>query len=457
MQTWNQVQILAHLSALERPNLIWGARHGLERETLRVNPDGTLALTPHPNGLSNPLTDSNVTTDFSDSQLELVTAPFDSVDAVLSNLAAIHRRVLSGLENEEKLWPNSMPCILPAVEKIPIATYGDSAEGKEKEIYRRGLALRYGKAVQMLCGVHYNLSFSGDLWRFLQQSFGEKESLQEFKNEACLALIRNFIRQRWWLAYLTAATPNHHSTYSCRYTHGPASKNTISVRMSRCGYHNPKVVPICYNSFTSHVESLEKAVNTPYPPYRALGLEKNGEKLQLNDHLFQLPNEYYFPIRMKPLPGTGSFLDGLKKRGVAYLELRLLDIDPHEATGVNADSLRLSHLFLLHCLLSQSPHLSPHDHAQADNKQEFVALNGQAALPESYQREGEALLQAMVPLSKLLGAAYEKTLAHFTQQFKHPTILPWRRTLDEMEAREQDFIAYNLAKATAHQQTLQHE
>jgi len=457
MMTWNQTNIFKVLERTNSLELLRKGQHGLERETLRVNEDGSLALTPHPQSLSDPMTAPHITTDFSDSQLELVTEPHDSIEEVLEALKGIHQRVLKGLKNDEQLWPGSMPCILPDSNLIPIARYGDGDAAEQKEVYRRGLARRYGKYIQMLCGVHYNVSFNDELWLELHQAFGEGVDLQDFKNQRSLALVRNFIRQRWLLAYLTGATPFKHKSYHCKSMPCDKEQNTIALRLSRCGYHNPEEVPICYNGFESHIASVDKAVATPHPPYTALGLEKNGERVQLNDHLFQLPNEYYFPIRMKPKPHADGFLEGLRESGVLYLELRLLDVDPHSAIGVDEQSLRLSHLFMLHCWLNESPDLSACDHKAADEDQEFVAVHGRTELPKRYQTEGLAILKSMQTLASHLGAEYVKTLAYFTDQFEYSTSLPWQRMLDEMYAGNHNFIEHHLAKAQTHVSTLKND
>lgn len=448
---WNQNTILEVLKKSGQTGLLGIGKHGLERETLRTNSDGTLALSPHPKDLSDPLTDPHITTDFSESQMELVTAPFSSIDQALESLTEIHRQTIAGLENGEQLWPASMPCILPDPSLIPIARFGTGPEAAKRETYRRGLALRYGAYVQMLCGVHYNLSFSEDLWEHLHDQFGAEQSLADFKNQRAMGLVRNFIRQRWLLVYLLGATPKRHASFRCSKMAQFPPENAIALRLSRCGYHNPAEVKIDYNDFTDHLASVEAAMATPHPPYRALGLEKEGVPQQLNDHLLQLANEYYFPIRMKPAFHPDSFLTGLKETGVSYFELRILDVDPHEPTGVNPRGLRLSHVFLLHCLLSESPLLTPAAYRDTEKDQEQVAVYGQAGLPGPLQRAGHKLLSELQDIARFMGADYEEDLAFFMAEFSAPKNLPWKKILTEMEQDQSDFIEYNLAKSQQHQ------
>jgi glutamate--cysteine ligase len=131
-----------------------GIRRGIEKESLRVNPDGTLAQTPHPKALGSPLTHPHITIDFSEAQLELITSPQPSVDTCLEELTQIHQVVYRHI-GDEVLWCGSMPCNLPADNLIPIGRFGYSNVGRAKTVYRLGLAHRYGRRMQAISGIHY--------------------------------------------------------------------------------------------------------------------------------------------------------------------------------------------------------------------------------------------------------------------------------------------------------------
>src|SRR3954463_5483471 len=68
-------------------------RRGIEKESLRVRPDGSLATTPHPPALGPPLTPPHITPDLSESQLELITGVHAEVDRCLEELTRIHQFV----------------------------------------------------------------------------------------------------------------------------------------------------------------------------------------------------------------------------------------------------------------------------------------------------------------------------------------------------------------------------
>ena len=170
------------------PGVLQGIRRGIEKESLRVRPDGTLAATAHPTGLGSALTHPHITTDFSEAQLELITGVHAGVESCLEELTAIHQEVYRQI-GDELLWCASMPCGLPAEDAIPIGRYGRSNVGQAKTVYRIGLAHRYGRRMQTISGIHYNFSLPG------------------VSNEAYFALIRNFRRQSWLLLYLFGASP----------------------------------------------------------------------------------------------------------------------------------------------------------------------------------------------------------------------------------------------------------
>ena len=126
-----------------------GIRRGIEKESLRTQPSGALALTPHPAPLGSALTHPHITTDFSESQLELITGVHAGVEACLEELTQVHQFVYRTL-GDEMLWVGSMPCGLPTDETIPIGVYGSSNVGRAKSIYRMGLGHRYGRRMQTI-------------------------------------------------------------------------------------------------------------------------------------------------------------------------------------------------------------------------------------------------------------------------------------------------------------------
>lgn len=174
------------------PESILTAGFGVEREGLRVTPQGRLALTPHPPIFGDKLKNPYITTDFSESQIELVTPVFYSVDETYDFLEALTDIVIGEIdENNELFWPYSMPCNIPDDNQIPIASY-QGEEGKKARAYREKLMVKYGGKRQLISGIHYNFSFSEELLTTIWQELGTKKTYQEFKDCIYLKVLRNF-------------------------------------------------------------------------------------------------------------------------------------------------------------------------------------------------------------------------------------------------------------------------
>ena len=150
-RNWNFSQRL-DLFTRDTSRLLLDGKWGLEKESQRVVASGELAMTDHPAAFGPKLDNPHITVDFAESQIELITSPFASVEGAFEELNNLQLHVEAEL-GEELLWPLSMPPKLPTEESIPLARFGDSEEGREKEVYRSGLSLRYGKKMQMVSGI----------------------------------------------------------------------------------------------------------------------------------------------------------------------------------------------------------------------------------------------------------------------------------------------------------------
>jgi glutamate--cysteine ligase len=346
-----------------------GMRRGVEKESLRVDDAGVLAATPHPAALGSALTHPHITTDFSESQVELITGVHASAAACEDELTRIHQAVYHAI-GEERLWVGSMPCLLPPDERIPIGRYGTSNVGMAKSVYRTGLGHRYGRRMQTISGIHYNWSLPG------------------LTNDEYFGLIRNFRRHSFVLLYLFGASPAVCSSFVEGSPHvlEPLGADTMhmphatSLRMGRLGYQSDaqNSLSVSYNSLDSYAASLNDALTRPYPAYEHIGLRgPGGEYRQLGTSLLQIENEFYGTIRPKRviLPGERP-LHALRERGVEYVEVRCMDLDPFVPIGISADTMRTIDVFLLHCLLSDSPLDSPYEIATLRRNQQRVAAHG---------------------------------------------------------------------------------
>ena len=358
----------ARLESLTTDQLV-GIRRGIEKESLRTRTDGSLALTPHPAALGSALTHPRITTDFCESQLELVTDVHGQVDSCLDELEQLHQYVYRAI-GDEMLWVGSMPCGMPSDDAIPIAQYGPSNVGQAKSVYRMGLSYRYGRRMQTISGIHYNWSMPG------------------VTTEQYLSLIRNFRRHSFLLLFLFGASPAVCSSFVEGRAHElePIKGNTLglpyatSLRMGRLGYQSDAqaTLAVSYNNLDNYARSLQQALTRPHPPYQAIGIRgPNGEYRQLDDALLQIENEFYGTIRPKRVINPGERpLHALRERGVEYVEVRCLDLDPFEPIGISAHTSRFLDVFLLHCLLADSPPDTVREIAGLRRNQDSAAMRG---------------------------------------------------------------------------------
>ena len=446
-----------------------GIRRGIEKESLRALPNGVLALTPHPRGLGSALTHPSITTDYSESQLELITGVHASVEGCLAELREIHRFVYQVLTEagDEMLWVSSMPCGLPNDEAIPLGYYGTSNIGRAKSVYRMGLGHRYGRRMQTISGIHYNWSLPG------------------LTNKDYFALIRNFRRHAFLLLYLFGASPAVCSTFVDGRPHElePLPSGSMhlpfatSLRMGRLGYQSEAQasLAVSYNSLESYAASLHEALTQPYPAYEAVGVRNlGGEYNQLATTLLQIENEFYSTIRPKRTIRPGERpLHALRERGVEYVEVRLMDLNPFIDVGIDAATVRFLDLFLLHCLLSESPPDTPEEIAALARNQHRAAArgrepgltlwrDGQDVLLTEWAQE---LLAELAPIASAMDALEPGPVAHYAQalglaqgRLAQPETLPSGQVLAAMSRDHGNgYLSFVRARSIAARERLRAE
>lgn len=429
-----------------------GMQRGIEKEGLRMRPDGFLADTPHPKALGSKLTHPYITTDYSESLLELITDPKATPKETLSMLRQLHVLVYQALEGGELMWPLSMPCMLASDDKdIPLADYGSSNMGKLKTLYRSGLGVRYGRRMQTIAGLHYNLSFGDDLFRAWQSNDATEASaaldLTTFKNEKYLALIRNFKRMTGLVLYLLGASPSVCPCFLTGRKHDliPLNDKTYyqpqgtSLRMGKLGYTNSvqEHLDIRYNNLPEYIEGLRGAIGTPHETFSAMGVDdEKGNPVQINDHILQIENEYYSPIRPKQVSESGeSPTEALERRGIAYVEFRAIDLDPYSDVGIRLSSACFLEVLALYCLLSPSPDLFPEEEERLAAAVELIVNHGRDPNLKIPLKSGEQdfapwmqqHLNQMLPLAALLdahhgGNDYRTALALMQGKVSNPNL-----------------------------------
>lgn len=416
---------MQHLPLLqEHVALLKNIQRGIEREAIRINSDGQFDLRPHSQLLGSALTHAYITTDYSESLLELITDPHKSINSLFQQLQDIHTFVLQQI-SDQCLWSQSMPCHLPDEKDIPIAEYGCSNSGKLRHVYRQGLAVRYGKKMQCIAGLHYNFSLPDEIWTLLDFP---GDTPQEKQNNGYMALIRNFKRYAWLLMYLFGASPAVNSSFlndTQKAWLSPLLKgqehtyhlpHATSLRMSDLGYKNDAQSNLksCFNDLPSFAQQIYNAVTTPWSAYEKIGTHKGNKWIQLNTNVLQIENEFYATIRPKRTHGRGERpITALLKKGIQYIEVRCIDIDPFEPLGISAETCRFLDAFLLFCAMHDSP-LFPDDGQCPESDQNFNTVVTRGREPElmlkdqgkehSLQEWGLELIELIRPYSELLAS-----------------------------------------------------
>lgn len=409
----------------ERPLLEF--RWGIERETHRMLPDGRLSLRPHPEVLRA----APFTRDFAECMLEIVTAPQPSIDQVLRELEDLTLEARAAVA-PERLWPFSMPPHLPEEDDIPLA-----ALGRKALLYRQGLALRYGKGRQMICGVHLNVSYGPAMEGWLARNAPLGPGEDSFQ----LRLARNLYEDLAWFALLLGASP-------VTAAGGPRA---VSHRNGPRGYAQAGFLPFLdLTSTQAYLDGIRRGLTTVSPEFLALGLVRDGRVRQLNSHVFQTEKEFYAPIRMRQvaLPGE-SGLQALSRRGVGYLELRFLDVDPFTSTGVSEAGLRLMHLFILDGLARPSEPRTPAQLGEDLSRSAETARRDPRALDPSLARALGTRLEDLERWARALddlepGGRYLGALDDYRARAANPSLLPSSRLAEAFASSGMDWTAFGL-------------
>ena len=453
---------------------------GIEKECLRVTPEGRISRRPHPAALGSALTSPYITTDFSEALLEFITPKHQTINSCLDMLEDIHRFTYANLEQGEILWASSMPCPAGTAGEVPIAEYGSSNIGQLKRLYRVGLSYRYDSLMQAIAGLHYNFSMPEAFWAPFQRITGFAGSLKDFRTESYLHLIRNFHRHSWLLLYLFGASPAAAASFVEGREHQLERMasgtmylpNATCLRMGRLGYQSDaqKSLFVCYNDLPLYVECLGDAMTKPYPPYEAIGHKVDGAYRQINVNLLQLENEFYSTIRPKRNVRSGERpLDALVRDGIEYVELRALDLNPFLPLGIDAEQVRFIDAFLLHCLLGESPRCNRAEFFEvADN---ILRVVEEGRDPSLVLRRGGASVKltdwagdiladikhSAALLEHFHGDGYLDAVARQEAKLQDPAQTPSAMMLAAMESGEQSFCDFSMNVSGRHAETFRSE
>ena len=466
---------LERLAGFDQDCLSGGGR-GVEKESLRVAPNGRIATTPHPRALGAALTHPWITTDYSEALLEFVTPPQASCWETLQFLCDVHQFVYPRLPDDEMLWATSMPCAVGGDASVPVADYGSSNIGRMKHIYRLGLGYRYGRVMQTISGVHFNYSLPERFWQVLREVEDWQGGEQEFRDRMYFGLLRNFRRFGWIVLYLFGASPAVCKSFlggrdvglpefDAATVYGP---HATSLRMSDLGYRNTNQASIhlSMNTLDEYVAGLEHAIRSPWPPYEKIGVAPDGEWRQLSTSALQIENEYYGFIRPKQpiLSGERPTL-ALRRAGVAYMEVRALDVSPYDPAGVSQNEFRFLEAFLVFCMLHDSPPLREAELEQLDDNHARVAATGRdpalalviSGEEKPLTRWGHEICRQLAPICRLLDRddpahSYTAALELQAAKLEDAALTPSARILAEMRQEGESFFQFAQRMSRQHRE-----
>jgi len=451
---------------------------GIEKESLRIDPDGYLAQTEHPSGLGSALTNRFITTDFSEALLEFVTPALGSTWEALQTLCDIHQFTYQQL-GDELLWATSMPCRTPGDTEIPLAYYGESNVAQMKTAYRRGLGHRYGRAMQTIAGVHFNYSLPDAFWPAYKEILGSTNNDADFRSDQYLAMVRNFRRFGWLVLYLFGASPA-----LCRSFAGAEALQMqlmndetyfepfgTSLRMSDLGYNNQTQagISISLNRLDDYIRDLSAAIRTPEPAYEKFGVFVDDKYQQLSTNKLQIENEYYSAIRPKRVAESGERpTAALRRGGIEYVEIRSIDINVFDPAGINQNTMRFMEAFLVYCLLEES---APFDMSSFDESQRNQSVTAKRGREPGLmlQRDGESvslqdwaseIVTKVGAVAELIDCdeddrSYGEAVAMMASLIEDPDRTPSARVLQELREGDCSFFEFALGVARGHKDYFQ--
>ena len=314
--------------------------YGLERETLRIDCHGRLAATPHPfNG------NENITKEFCEYQLEIVTPVCDSIDELMKSLEGLDRTVRDKLaENRESLWFYSNPPHFENESEIVIADC--TGVLYEKKLYYEKIGKKYGKRRYLLSGVHFNFSFDENCL----QSIYHGNNYVSFRNEHYLKLYKQLYVHSWLLVLLTAASPIYDRSLTADGEKGLVRSEYSSIRNSEKGFWNLFMPVLNFDNYDNFVRSLNHYID-------------NGSLHALS--------ELYLPVRLKP-KGRNS-IESFEK-GISHIEFRLFDINPFELLGIDILDLKFIHWLIMYLSTLEDFVFTPELQKQAVENHKKAAL-----------------------------------------------------------------------------------
>ena len=192
--------------------------------------------------------------------------------------------------------------------------------------------------------------------------------------------------------------------------------------------------------------------------------------------MLQIENEFYSAIRPKRVAQAGeTALTALCRRGVEYIEVRCLDINPFDPLGISAEQIRFLDTFLLWCLLTDSPACNSHEFETIIENQKRVVNTGRApgltllsSVNEKHHsatlvERADQTLQEMQGIAELMDNAqqkeglYTRSLSEQQAKIFSPELTPSAQMLDQMQCEDLGYVHWGLKQSEQHRVKLKSE
>ena len=180
--------------------------------------------------------------------------------------------------------------------------------------------------------------------------------------------------------------------------------------------------------------------------------------------------EFYTTIRAKrKIDSEENFVYSLSSNGVEYVELRLLDLNPFTPLGINEDQIRFLDIFLLFCLLTESP--KDDEKGLEDNafnyksaifygrRKDVILRNGAKETPlKIWAKE---ILAQLLELANFLDRIEKskknvKCLQKISKLIENPELTPSGKMLNEMDEKKLSFLDFGIRRSKKHQKYYNH-
>ena len=451
--------LLREFKTSELREILIDSKIGLEKESLRML-NSCLSKQSHQKAIGSSLCNRFITTDFSESQLELVTPAFKHKESLIDFLENLHHFVTMNI-NMEFLWPFSMPPFFASDAEIPIAKYGSSNIARFKELYREGLSNRYGRRMQAISGIHLNYSFSESIWK-IPLFFENKSNFKIPRSDGYMKTLRNMMRLNWLVIYLFGASPiisrdqsHQDDEFLTLDEYTSYLPYATSLRMSDLGYQNSlrNTVNVSTDSLNQYLSDIREATTSESKEF---SIFEKKQFAQINPNFLQIDDEYYSTVR--PKSNKNKYMrttSNLKKFGIDYLELRSIDLNPYSSIGITQDAIMFIDILFIYCLFQPDIPIDSEEQMKIYKTESLVSKKGRMKNLFLYKNNEKILLSSwaneifeeMMPIAEILDGPeleYSEYLKNLCLRINEPETTPSASITNELIEKNMSFL--DLAK-----------